>query len=223
MGSTIKLKAKDGHEFDAYLAMPQGKPKGGVVVIQEIFGVNAHIRETADRFAKNGYAAIAPAFFDRAQKGFETGYEAKDIELGRSMVPKVPIEKAMMDAQAAIDDLRKHNLKVGVVGYCWGGSMTWAAACRLEGVSAASSYYGGMVLNMADEKPKCPTELHFGETDASIPIDKVREFQAKRPELPMFIYPAGHGFFCDHRASYHKESAELAFKRTLELFAKNLG
>jgi carboxymethylenebutenolidase len=222
MGSTIKLKAQDGHEFDAYLATPQGKPKGGVVVIQEIFGVNAHIREVTERFAKEGYAAIAPAFFDRAQRNFESGYAAKDIEYGRSLVPKAPVDKAMLDAQAAIDDLARHKLKVGVTGYCWGGSMTWAAACRANGLSAASSYYGGMVLGMADEKPKCPVEFHFGETDASIPIDKVKEFQSKRPELPMYIYPAGHGFLCDHRASYHKESAEKAFQRTLEFFAKNL-
>jgi carboxymethylenebutenolidase len=222
MGQTISLKAKDGHEFSAYRADPQGKPKGGLVVIQEIFGVNHHIRNVCDRFAALGYAAVAPALFDRTQKGVELAYDADGIAAGRGLMTKVPMEGILADTQATIDYAKQFG-KVGIVGYCLGGSVAFSAATQLDGIAAAVGYYGGRVAATADEKPKVPTILHFGDEDQSIPMSDVEKVKAARPDVPVYVYHAGHGFVCDERPSYNAEAAKVALERTLDHFKKYVG
>jgi carboxymethylenebutenolidase len=222
MGQTISLKAKDGHEFSAYRADPQGKPKGGLVVIQEIFGVNRHIRNVCDRFAALGYAAVAPALFDRTRKGVELAYDADGIAAGRELMSKVPMEGILADTQATIDYAKQFG-KVGIVGYCLGGSVAFSAATRLDGIAAAVGYYGGRVAATADEKPKVPTILHFGDQDQSIPMSDVEKVKAARPDVPVYVYHAGHGFVCDERPSYDAEAAKVALERTLDHFKKYVG
>jgi carboxymethylenebutenolidase len=222
MGEKLALHAEDGHTLGAYRAAPAGPPRGGLVIVQEIFGVNVHIRKVCDGFAAAGYVALAPALFDRAEPGYETGYGPEDVERGRNVRQKVGWDLMVTDTRAAVDALRKGGLKVGVIGYCMGGSMAWLAATRIPGVTAAVGYYGGAVAEFADEAPRCPVLLHFGETDASIPRehwDRIREAQ---PTIPMHIYPAGHGFSCDARGSYHEPSARLARERTLEFLKRHL-
>ncbi len=222
MGEQIKLTCKDGVTIGAYLARPEGKPKGAVVVLQEIFGANQHIRADTDRYAAAGYLAIAPALYDRVEPNVELGYTGDDPKKGMDIRAKTELPKTLMDIEAAIEAVKSAG-KVGVVGYCWGGTLTFAAACNLDGLSAASSYYGGGVSGMADQKPKVPTQMHFGETDHSISMEAVEQIKQKRPDCEIYVYPAGHGFNCDERASYHQESAELARKRTHDHFAKHLG
>jgi len=223
MGTTVTLTAEDGHAFSAYRAAPKGTPKGGLVVIQEIFGVNHHIRNVSDGFANDGYVALAPAIFDRAERGFETGYQPADIERGRGIRGKIDITDMVKDIRAAVGALAAEGLKVGVVGYCLGGTLAWLAATRIKGVACAVSYYGGGVAETAAEKPGCPVLFHFGETDQSIPPEHHAKIRAAHPELPMHIYPvAGHGFSCDERGAYHAPSATLARTRTMEFLAKHL-
>ena len=222
MGQMITLKAEDGHSFGAYRAAPAGKPKAGIVVIQEIFGVNSHIKNISDRLAADGYVALAPAIFDRAEPGFETGYQPADIERGRAVRGKIDIGDMVKDVRAAVGALKAEGLKVSVVGYCLGGTLAWLAAARIDGLSCAVSYYGGGVAETASEKPRCPVLFHFGETDQSIPPDHHAKIRAAHPTLPMHLYPAGHGFSCDERGSYHEPSATLARTRTMEFLAKHL-
>ena len=222
MGKSIQLKAADGHTFDAYVAEPSGKPRGAIVVIQEIFGVNSHVRGVTDGFAADGYLAIAPALFDRVQRNYESGYSPPEVQAGRDVRGKVTNEQALADVQAAIDHVKGAG-RVGVVGYCWGGTIAWLAAARATGISAAVSYYGGGVPDAKDETPRVPTMLHFGETDASIPVDKAKAVAAAHPGVPTYFYPAGHGFNCEQRGSYHEPSAREARARTLEFFRKNVG
>ena len=222
MGQMITLKAEDGHSFAAYRAAPAGKPKAGIVVIQEIFGVNHHIKNVSDGFAADGYVALAPAIFDRAEPGFETGYQPADIERGRAVRGKIDIGDMVKDVRAAVGALKAEGLKVGVVGYCLGGTLAWLAATRIDGLSCAVSYYGGGVAETASETPRCPVLFHFGETDQSIPPDHHAKISAAHPTLPMHIYPAGHGFSCDERGSFHAPSATLARTRTMEFLAKHL-
>jgi carboxymethylenebutenolidase len=222
MGDILTLTAADGHKLSAYRAAPAGPPRAGLVVIQEIFGVNGHIRRVCDGFAADGHVALAPALFDRVEPGYETGYAPDDVERGRNVRQKIGWDLLTMDTRAAVDALHATGLKIGVVGYCMGGSMAWLAATRIPGVAVAVSYYGGAVAEFADESPRCPVLLHFGETDASIPRehwDRIREAQ---PTVPMHIYPAGHGFNCDARGSYHEPSARLARERTREFLRKYL-
>ena len=222
MGEKLTLHAEDGHKLAAYRATPAGTPRGGLVVVQEIFGVNAHIRRVCDGFAADGYVALAPALFDRVEPGYETGYGQEDIERGRNVRQKLGWDPMVTDTRAAVEALEKTGLKIGVVGYCMGGSMAWLAATRIPGIAAAVGYYGGAVAEFADESPRCPVLLHFGETDASIPRahwDRIREAQ---PTIPMHIYPAGHGFSCDARGSYHEPSARLARERTLEFLRRHM-
>ena len=223
MSATITLTAGDGHSFSAYRAGEEQSRAPGLVVIQEIFGVNSHIRSVADRFAAKGFATVAPALFDRVGPGIELGYEPADIAKGREIRAEVPTEAALSDISAAIALLAGEGRDVGVVGYCWGGSLAWASATRLDGVGAAVSYYGGQVPEWADEIPRCPVMLHFGETDASIPMEGVETVRMAHPDLPLHVYPAGHGFSCDARASYQAESAAKALERTLAFFRKHLG
>ena len=222
MGRTVTLTAKDGHKLQAYRADPAGKSRGAIVVIQEIFGVNSHIRRVADGFAAEGYVAVAPALFDRVEKGIELGYDPKSIEAGRDIRGKVELEDSLADLQAAID-YAKRSGKVGVVGYCWGGSLAFLAATRLDDVAAAVGYYGGMVAAHAQERPKVPVILHFGETDASIPMSDVEKVKQARPDVPIHVYKAGHGFNCDERASYNAESTKTALARTLGFLRENVG
>jgi carboxymethylenebutenolidase len=222
MGNTIELKASDGHKLAAYRAEPEGTARGCVLVIQEIFGVNPHIRAVCDDYAREGYLALAPALFDRVQRGVELGYEGEALRQGVALVMQVKPAEAIKDLQAGIDELIKTG-KVGVVGYCYGGTMAWVTACRLDGVAAASCYYGGNIAKQRDSKPRVPTQLHFGENDASIPMSDVEALRAAHPEVQVFVYPAGHGFNCDARASYHADSAALAKQRTIELFRSHVG
>jgi carboxymethylenebutenolidase len=217
------LTAADGHQFDAYRAEADGEARGAVVVIQEIFGVNIHIRDVTDGYASQGYLAIAPAIFDRFERGVDLGYEADDIAIGRDLkaLGNENLDNVLADVKAAYD-VAKDAGKVGITGYCWGGVVVWAAACRLD-FDAASSYYGGGIIDLADETPKCPTILHFGKQDESIPLDDVNAISAAHPDLDVYLYDAGHGFNCDRRGSYDEESSKMATARALDLFSGALG
>ena len=223
MGEFISLTAEDGHVFDCYKAAPSGAAKGGLLLIQEIFGVNSHIRELAEGFAKDGYLVMAPAFFDRAEKNFEVGYAPDDIAKGRDTRAKVDWADAVKDAAAGVAALKAANAgKICSVGYCWGGSMSWLTATRV-GVDASVCYYGGQIAMFNDEQPKNPVMMHFGENDHGIPIADVDKIRQAHPDAEVYIYPAGHGFSCDHRGDYHAESAKTARERTLAFFAKHVG
>jgi carboxymethylenebutenolidase len=217
MGSTIELTAADGFTFDAYRASPSGTPKAGLVVIQEIFGVNHHIRAVADLYAAHGYLAIAPALFDRAEKGVELGYDESAFPKAMALRGQISLDHSLADVAAAVEAASEGGA-VGVVGYCWGGFLAYMAACRIPGVKAAVGYYGGGIANHLDEIPKVPLILHFGEKDQHIPLSDVEKIRAKHPEMAIFTYAADHGFNCDERASYDQPSAELALERTLKFF-----
>ena len=222
MGTPLELAATDGHRFAAYRADPPGKPRGGLVVVQEIFGVNSHIRSVADGFAADGYVAIAPALFDRVERGLDIGYSQPEIERGRALMQKMSMDDALKDVAAAMKAIASSG-KIGIVGYCWGGTVAWVSAAKLDGLACSSPYYGGGILANQDLKPRCPVLIHFGETDHAIPIDEVQALKTARPELAFHIYPAGHGFNCDQRGSYHAESAKRARERTLAFFRQHIG
>ena len=218
-----QLIATDGFTLGAYEAMPKGEARSAVVVIQEIFGVNVHIREVCDGYAADGFVAIAPALFDRVQRGVELGYDQAAMGQGIELaMQKLDQGNALLDLQAAIDEAGRHG-KVGVVGYCWGGLMAYLCACRLEGVSAAVGYYGGGIAGVASEAPTCPTMLHFGEKDAHISMSDVDKVRSARPEVEVNVYDADHGFNCDHRESYDEAASKLARERTLAFFSQHLG
>jgi carboxymethylenebutenolidase len=220
MGS-VELRAADGHALRAYVARPSGAPKGALVVVQEIFGVNGHVRSVADGFAADGFLAIAPAVFDRVEPGVELGYTDADIARGRALRTSVGDDNALADTAAAIAHVAP-GLKVGIVGYCWGGLLSWLAACKLDGLSAAVVYYGGGVPAQAALQPRCPVLAHFGERDAAIPLDSVRAFGAAHPEVELHLYDAGHGFNCDQRGSYDAASAAQARERTKAFLLRHL-
>lgn len=221
MGRTLNLTAHDGHRLGAYEATPEGAARGALVVVQEIFGVNGHIRGVADRYAADGYHVIAPALFDRVRPGIELGYTDADIADGRKIRGELSFDQALADVDAAKLALRGSG-KVGIVGYCWGGTVTWLAAARLDGFSAAASYYGGGIGQFASEHPRCPTQCHFGEKDHAIPLQEVEAVRRENPDVQVFMYPAGHGFNCEARGSFDADSAALARRRTLEFFGKHL-
>jgi carboxymethylenebutenolidase len=224
MGEMLTLTAEDGFRFSAYKATPAGTPRGALVVVQEIFGVNHHIKNVTDGFAADGYVSLAPALFDRVEPGFETGYAQADIERGRAVRQKLGWDTMLMDVKAAVQELAKTRLKIGVVGYCMGGTVAWLSATRLDGIAAAVGYYGGGIGDTATEQPRCPVMLHFGETDASIPPEHWAKVRAAHPSLPVHVYAgAGHGFSCDERASFHKPSHEQARERTIAFFRQHLG
>jgi carboxymethylenebutenolidase len=219
LGGTIALTSEvDGFAFDAYRAPVGDARRGGLVLIQEIFGVTAHIRELADGFAADGYETIAPSLFDRRERGFEAGYDARGVERGRRLSEETAWEEVAGDLAAAIGVLAA---PVFVAGYCWGGTATWLAACRCQGVAAASSFYGRRIPELLGETPRCPIILHFGRTDASIPPDVVDAIARAHPEVPIHLYDAGHGFASDRRADYNPDAARLARLRTLQLFGLN--
>jgi carboxymethylenebutenolidase len=222
MGQDIKLTASDHFELGGYRADPAGAPTGAVVVIQEIFGVNHHIRAVCDRLASEGYAAIAPAIFDRIERNFQSGYSAEEIAVARKFVADPDWTAMLRDTQAAIDSVGNVG-PVGIIGFCLGGSVAYAAATKLSGLSAAIGYYGGAIARFAKDKPAVPTLLHFGEKDAGIPLGDVEAIRAKRPDVEIYVYPgAQHGFSCDERASYDKGSADIAWQRSLDFFGNHL-
>jgi carboxymethylenebutenolidase len=222
MSESVKLRAADGHEFSAYVAHPQGEPMAGLVVVQEIFGVNSHIRSVADGYAKDGFLAVAPALFDRIRPGIELGYEGADLETAMSLMPKLDAEKAMADIAAAyVYAAKTTGKKVGVIGYCFGGTLAWVAATRLH-PGAAVGYYGGRIGNYIGEKPSAPVMLHFGKQDAHIPAEEVEKVHAAHPEVEIYWYDAGHGFNCDVRSGYNAAAAKEARQRSLAFLKKNL-
>jgi carboxymethylenebutenolidase len=223
MGSMTELKAADGHKLAAYRAEPAGKARGAVVVIQEIFGVNTHIRSIADGYAADGYRVIAPAMFDRVQRNYDTGYSQPEIQAGIALMQKLDWKEAMQDAAAALEAVKAAG-KVGIVGYCWGGTVTWVAAARLSGLACAAPYYGGGMPGFIGEKPKCPTLCHFGEQDQSPTLAQAKAIAAAHPEITAHYYAgAGHGFNCDQRGSYNAGASKLARERTLEFFRQHVG
>lgn len=222
-GKLIQIASRDGFEFDAYHVAPTGPRKGGVIVIQEIFGLADHIKEMAERFGAAGYEAIAPSMFDRAEPGFVV--QAKDVAAGMARGRELAMgngpDNAMNDVGGVFDVLAKSG-KVYVTGYCYGGSMSWLAASRIDGMAAASCYYGGNIPQMIGMKPKCPTICHFGAKDAHIPlVGAVDKIQAAHPDIPVYIYDAGHGFSRRNSGDYDAAADKLAFERTLELFGKS--
>jgi carboxymethylenebutenolidase len=223
MGDMVTLKAEDGHTLSAYRATPAGSPRGAIVVIQEIFGVNRHIRKVTDGFAGDGYEAIAPAIFDRVERGYESGYTPADIERGRAVRGKLSMDDVMKDVRATVHAAAQGGRKVGIVGYCFGGLVAWLASTRIDGLSAAVGYYGGGIADVAEEQPRCPVMLHFGETDHAIPKEHYEKVMRLHPGVPVHIYPAGHGFNCDERGSYDATSARVARERTIEFFRTHVG
>jgi carboxymethylenebutenolidase len=221
MGETVSLTASDGHEFAAYRAAPKGEARGGLVVVQEIFGVNGHICEVVDGFAADGYDTIAPALFDRKERGVELGYDADGVAAGRALRMSVGWDGPVFDIAAASEAVSTAG-KVGIIGYCWGGSLVWLAAARLE-LACAVAFYGGQISQFRGEAPQCPIELHFGENDAGIPPENRALIAEWEPQVPIHLYPAGHGFTCDHRPDYHAESSALGRQRSLALFAEHIG
>ncbi|GAA4334329.1 dienelactone hydrolase family protein [Pigmentiphaga soli] len=219
MGTQIELTAADGTRLAAYRADPQGKPRGGVVIVQEIFGLNSHIRSVADRYAKEGYLAVAPAMFDRVQPGVELGYNPDDVARGREIMQKIDFDSALKDVAAAVA-VAAEGGKVAVIGYCWGGTVAWIAASQLDGIAAAVPYYGGGIAARADAKLKVPVQGHFGEQDKSIPMADVEKIRAAHPESEIYVYDAGHGFNCDQRAAFDPAASSVATQRTLEFLAK---
>ncbi len=221
MGSIIEIKAADGFTLSAYTAGPKGGTKG-LVVIQEIFGVNHHMRDMCDRFAAQGYAVCAPALFDRAERGVDLGYTPEDIDKGRNYRMKLTDAGVMADVEAAASYLA--GRKLGIVGYCFGGTVAWWGATRSRSFAASSCWYGGGIAGTKDERPNCPVQMHFGEKDASIPMTDVEAIRAAQPKAESYVYPgAQHGFGCDERGSFSKPNYELAQQRTLAFFAKHLG
>lgn len=227
MGQFIDLTAKDGFTFPAYVAEPAGTPRGAIVVVQEIFGVNSHIRSVADGYAAAGYLAVAPSTFHRVKPGVELGYTEDDMKAGfalKTAVEELPAPGVLQDLQAAVEYAGRAG-KVGIVGYCWGGLLTWRAASELSGLSAAAPYYGGGMTSPEESAraPKVPVLAHFGDQDHWIPLATVEAFRAAHPEVEVQVYAANHGFNCDQRGSHDAAASQLARERTLAFFAQHVG
>ncbi len=223
MGTKVVLTAADGFTLNAYRTDPARPVRGGIVVIQEIFGVNHHIRSVCDRFAAAGYRAMAPQVFDRLQPNFESGYSDAEVAKAREFVARIDWAKMMLDASSAVDALKREG-PVAIVGFCMGGTVAFMAATRLGGLTAAIDYYGGQTVRFADNKPRCPVQMHFGEKDTHISLSDVETIRTKRPECEIHVYPgAGHGFHCDERASYEPNSAKLAWQRSLAFLVRSFG
>ena len=220
MGEFTTLKADDGHEFAGYEAAASGDPRGNLVLIQEIFGVNGHIRKVCDQWAGLGYHVVAPALFDRVERDVDIGYDEAGFDKGREVRGGLSDDNVILDVKAAADYLGAPGT-AGIIGFCFGGFVTWLSSCRLD-FAAASGYYGGRIADYAGENPNCPIMLHFGELDHAIPMTDVDKVRSAHPEVPIHVYPAGHGFCCDERPDYHDESCKLADQRTIELFQKHV-
>jgi carboxymethylenebutenolidase len=218
MGKHIRLDTAST-TIDAYLAVPAGQPKGGVVVIQEIFGVNGHIRDIADRLAEAGFTAIAPAVFDHAEQGIELGYDEAGMKKGSELVGRIGFDLPIEDVDAAAKYIADAG-KVGTVGFCWGGTIAYLAAIRLA--LPGVSYYGGRNTMLVDQRARAPLMFHYGEKDTHITAEDRAKVQAANPDAPVYVYPADHGFNCDRRSSYDPASAQLAWERTIAFFAEQL-
>lgn len=230
MGSFIELTAVDGAKTPAYVAMPEGQARGAIVVLQEIFGVNSHIRSVADRYAAQGYVAVAPAMFARVKPDVELGYSEEDMKAGfalKTAVEALPEPGALRDVEAAVAHAATlvPGGKIGVVGFCWGGLMTWRSACNLASISAAVCYYGGGMTGEleASRQALCPVLAHFGSKDHYISLESVEAFKTAQPKVEVYVYDADHGFNCDQRGSYNAPAAAQAIERTLAFFAQHLG
>lgn len=226
MGDFVDLKAADGFEFPAFVARPAGRPTGGIVVLQEIFGVNSHIRSLADDYAAQGWLAVAPATFHRVRTGVELGYLPDDVTEGATLkaaVEVLPAPGVMADIQAAIAHAGAAG-KVGIVGFCWGGLLAWRAACTLDGLAAAVTYYGGGMTtpDEAAHLPRVPVLAHFGDQDHWISASSVEAFRKAHAEVEVHLYHADHGFNCDQRGSYDAAAARRARERTLAFFGQHL-
>ena len=222
MGERIELTAADGFRLAAYRADPVGKPRGALVVAQEIFGVNSHIRSLCDGYAADGYVAIAPALFDRCEQGFDIGYTAADIARGRELKARAKPDAALLDVDAARAAVAFAG-KVGIVGFCWGGYLAWIAAARVAGFACAVPYYGGGMTDAITLQPRCPVMAHFGERDTMIPAAGVAALAAAHPSAQVFLYPADHGFNCDQRGAFDSAAASLARERTLAFLRRHIG
>lgn len=220
MKQDIQLTTSDQHILNAYEHIPD-KPRAGLVVLQEIFGVNPHIRNVCDNFAKQGYHIISPALFDRTEPNISLGYESEDMKQGVALRAKIAPEKTLLDIIAAAEQLNYD--KIGIVGYCWGGSLSWRAATETKLFSAASCWYGAMIPSLLEHPHHCPVQMHFGELDHSISLDAIDKIKHAYNDVDIYIYKnADHGFGCQARASFNKEAYELAQQRTFDFFAKNL-
>ena len=219
--STLQLLAADGNRLDAYLVKPEGTPRGAIVVVQEIFGVNSHIKRVAEQYAAEGYLAIAPAMFDRLKKDVDLGYDAAGLQAGIELMMKATNEGAIADLNAALGAV-SHAGRVGMVGYCWGGRVTYLAGCRTN-IAAGVAYYGGGIAQLLPETPRCPMMFHFGEHDSHIPLADVEKIRTAFPHGTYHLYPAGHGFNCTDRADFDARSARLAFERSIEFFRHHVG
>lgn len=226
MGHALQLTASDGHQLWAYLAEPTGTPRGAIVIVQEIFGVNSHIRSVADGWAQRGYCALAPALFDRQERGVELGYAEADMQRGFGLMQAAGLDAPLRDIDAARQELQRRlgaAGKVAVLGFCWGGLLSWLSACKVAGFSAAVPYYGGGIPNHASLKPLCPVLAHFGERDHWIPPDSVQAFAAAQPGVQVHLYAADHGFNCDQRGSFDAAAAQLARQRSEAFLQQHIG
>jgi carboxymethylenebutenolidase len=222
MSAWITLEAADGHRFAAWVAAPAGPPRGGLVVVQEIFGVNEHIRSVAEGYAADGYLAVAPALFDRLERGVELGYDDAGIRRGRALKEASGHDRPLLELAAAVAHAARAG-KVGIVGYCWGGLLAWIAAAKVDGLAAAVPYYGGGIPDHVALAPRCPVLAHFGARDAMIPRAGVEALRHAHPEVEVQLYDAGHGFNCDQRASFDAAAATLARERTLAFLRRHVG
>lgn len=218
----INLRASDEHIFSAHRVDPLETSRGGVVVIQEIFGVNAHIRAVAARFAAAGYTTLAPAFFDRVERGVELGYDPAGIARGRELIAELDPIDVLADLGTAHDQLASEGLPVAIVGYCWGGSVVWNAAHRRPGLACAIAYYGSRIVNFVDERPQVPTMMQVGRRDASLPLAQVHAIGERYPEIAIHEYDAGHGFDCDHRGDFDSTASAHAMTRSLAFMAQHM-
>ena len=226
MQERIDLTAADGHRLAANIAAPKTKARGALVLVQEIFGVNSHIRALADGFAAEGFLVVAPALFDRVERSVELGYTPDDIQRGRALKEACPAEPALLDLQAAMTLARSRlgaTGRVGMVGYCWGGLLSWLAACEFDALAASVPYYGGGIPEQVARQPRCPVLAHFGERDAHIPLEGVAALRKAHPGVTVHLYPAGHGFNCDQRGSYDAACAAQARQRTLAFLREHVG
>ncbi len=222
-GHMIKMKMSDGAEIEVYHVEPKGVRRGGLVLIQEIFGVTDYVKRTSDGYADEGYEVLAPAIFDREAPGLQASFAPDELQHAIKIARELhPFELSVLDSMTCIDALKAKG-PVFITGYCYGGSVTWMTACRSDNLSAASGYYGSLIPGVASLQPKCPVILHFGEHDHGIPLEGVKKIEAAHPEVPVYIYDAGHGFNSSDRADYNEAAANLAKQRTLELFRANGG
>ena len=215
MGEIINATASDGHGFDIYLAQSKGSPRGGIVLIQEIFGVNNHIKTVAEKFSSNGYLVGAPSLFDRVQPDIQLGYSTEDVIRGKELKDNLGNEKPLIDIIATLNIVRSAG-RVAVVGYCWGGTLAWLSACHVDGFNAAISYYGAGIGELLSIEPRCPSIFHFGEQDHAIPVAEVNSLRQTHPECPIYLYPTDHGFNCEQRDSFNSTSSAIAFERTIQ-------